>query len=540
MSQYTVTVIDTVGIQPYIFSSNRLRENIGASYLVERLGKEWLEESLKQVFGDQSRFHFPKSEEDFQQPSRIDQEEQLQAEVVYTAGGNSVLLFQEKQDAIKVLKELSWRLLNEAPGLNIAAAHQTFDWDDQGTLKATLDNLIQTEIEQCKNARQPSIPLLGLGVTASCMSTQLPAIGMSDPNDEERSYRISREVFYKIRASNQANIGLQQLFKDIVPEHCDFPMRFDHLGRTHNESSYVAVIHADGNNVGQRFKEWGKGLDNPAYVQAIRELSWSVQQAGIRALKAVLGKIVHAIKGKTLYLLDSSGKASQEIPLKLSEEGKIYLPFRPLVYGGDDVTFVCDGRLGIALAALYLEEFEKQKDPKNDNFYACAGVSIAKAHYPFVRSYELSNQLCKSAKKLVRSHDKQASAIDWHLAASGLIGSLEEIRQREYHVAEGKLHLRPLWLEPEHDDSQNWQSFRKVAMEFNNPEKWSRNKVMALREELRQGANATRNFLQLYRLGKLPELSTNVMRLSETGWNGDVCGYFDAIEAMEFYAPLAE
>jgi hypothetical protein len=82
-------VIDTVGIQPYIFSSNRLRENVGASYLVECLGKEWLEEALKKSIGE--KYHFPKIKADFNLGLRLDQESLLQAEVIYTAGGNSVI-----------------------------------------------------------------------------------------------------------------------------------------------------------------------------------------------------------------------------------------------------------------------------------------------------------------------------------------------------------------------------------------------------------------------------------------------------------------
>jgi hypothetical protein len=66
-------------------------------------------------------------------------------------------------------------------------------------------------------------------------------------------------------------------------------------------------------------------------------------------LQAVAKKLIHAIKGQTLYL---EGNPVQEISLKLSNEGKICLPFRPLVYGGDDVTFVCDGRLGLVLLKL--------------------------------------------------------------------------------------------------------------------------------------------------------------------------------------------
>ena len=42
-----VTVLDTTGIQPYIFGSNRLRENVGASYLVSQATDEWVKEVLK-------------------------------------------------------------------------------------------------------------------------------------------------------------------------------------------------------------------------------------------------------------------------------------------------------------------------------------------------------------------------------------------------------------------------------------------------------------------------------------------------------------
>ena len=42
MRKFTVTVLDTTGIQPYIFGSNRLRENIGASYLVSEATDDWV------------------------------------------------------------------------------------------------------------------------------------------------------------------------------------------------------------------------------------------------------------------------------------------------------------------------------------------------------------------------------------------------------------------------------------------------------------------------------------------------------------------
>jgi hypothetical protein len=79
-----------------------------------------------------------------------------------------------------------------------------------------------------------------------------------------------------------------------------------------------------------------------------------------------------------------------------------FLLLRPLVYGGDDFTFVCDGRLGLAVTALYLKKYREilQEKLQKENASgdrtstekmgcSCPGVATARAHDPFSRSYEL-------------------------------------------------------------------------------------------------------------------------------------------------------
>jgi hypothetical protein len=39
--QYVLVAVETAHIQSYIFASNRLRENVGASYLVTAATGEW-------------------------------------------------------------------------------------------------------------------------------------------------------------------------------------------------------------------------------------------------------------------------------------------------------------------------------------------------------------------------------------------------------------------------------------------------------------------------------------------------------------------
>jgi len=140
------------------------------------------------------------------------------------------------------------------------------------------------------------------------------------------------------------------------------------------------------------------------------------------------------------------------------------------------------------------------------------------------------------------------SALDWHLAASGLSGSISDIRQREYQVPAGSLSMRPVRLKKESDsDWRTWEGFTKVVKHFNEDEEWKgrHNKVIALRDVLRQGINATENFLKNYRikdkqLPSFPECSGLSVTLAQQGWVDEVCGYFDAIEAMEFYISLRE
>ncbi|MGB7712168.1 MAG: hypothetical protein WBL95_21990 [Microcoleus sp.] len=558
MSEYTATVIDTTGIQPYIFGSNRLRENIGASYLVDAATKAWVEDALQKLLGN--NFYCPNEEKNTPEAKPWIEDGDLRAEVVYAGGGNAVILFKSLADAVSFTKILTARALREAPGLNLVVAHQSFDWKPKA-LAQIIDNLRGKELEIKKQQRIPSVPLLGLGITASCNSTQLPAIGKSDEFDapKEDSYFVSREVKYKLKAVKPANDKLKAFFKDIDAEKYDFPLRADNLGRTRDESSYVAVVHADGNGMGDRFKEHGEKFSdyNRQYIIAIRKLSWSVNQIGIAALRAVgnalVRSITHHADGAFIQSIDDRGKVIGQILLQ-QENGKIYLPFRPLVYGGDDVTFVCDGRIGLTLATLFLKEFEKEAaDIKL--LTACAGISIAKSHYPFAPSYALSESLCGNAKKIVRETKKQGnlefSGLDWHIAASGLIGSIGEIREREYRIngntVEKKLTMRPIRLKRDDGEWQNWDDFQQVVTEFITGEDWEgkRNKVIALREVLRKGSETTKQFLHAYRLSHLPVFSqASVEDLKIEGWiDGDsgerVCGYFDAIEAMEFYLPIS-
>jgi hypothetical protein len=135
------------------------------------------------------------------------------------------------------------------------------------------------------------------------------------------------------------------------------------------------------------------------------------------------------------------------------------------------------------------------------------------------------------------------TALDWHFAVSGLVLPLGEVRKREYTVPDGNLLMRPVRLNPPNGDWRSWETFTQVMQTFQDEDgPWAgrRNKVKALRQALRDGRQAVPHFLASYPdLKSLPEIR-GLPTMAEQGWQGPRCGYFDAIEALDFYVPLEE
>lgn len=538
MAEYILTALDVTGIQRYIFNSNRLKENVGASELVYRATMRYVFEALPP-----SSHNVVDIETGSLDASKTIEAGNIQAEVVYAAGGNVLILFQNMDQARKLVADLSKKLILEAPGLDLAAAHYQFDWTTT-TIGEARSQVLQ-DLQQAKNRRAASQPLLGLGVTVACQSTGLPAVAIH-PDKRDENYPVSAQVWAKIEHAEKANDRFktvikadENLWQKILDEKYYFPLEFDDFGRSKNEHSYIAVVHADVNGMGaqvQKVFDAGQrqGKDNRTCITEVRQFSDRVQTAARAALVKTIETLVLSI--------NKDKKIANTIPLTEKRQPNTedfigyYLPVRPLVFGGDDLTFVCDGRLGLSLAVTYLNAFEAAiSDP---TITASVGISVAKTHYPFARAYELAEELCSEAKRYVK---REAAAFDWHFAASGLLGDLEAIREKQYTVEDGKkLYMRPIRLKSANGDWRTWDNVEQTISAFKK-EQWAdqHNKVIKLRRALRNGQVGVQQFLTAYDDSTLPEMTHPAVEgLTENGWVGDRCGYFDSIEAMDFYVPL--
>ncbi len=506
-------LLEAVSIQSYIFQSNTLKTNMGASHLIQHeIFDTHLKQAVSQVFGksyDSSWEAWKSNPADI----RISKEP---FEIGYIGGGNALLLFQEEDTAKQVIKAWSRLLLVKTPGIVTAAAIRQFKTDD---FKKSLDDLFK-ELKENKAKYIPQTVIPRHGITAECRQSGLSA---EDWDKDEKKF-ISSVTGAKLNAAKPARDYFQDAFKSQLQDIYCFPNEFEKMGSLKGEDSHIAVVHIDGNRMAKRFQ-------NANSLKAIRELSVSVNQATVKAFSELVSHVVDNYRTIMENDLDFKPSAYPK------DEGKYCLPLTPIVLGGDDVTFVCDGKLGIYFAKQFIESFEKKTVSDKKKLTACAGIAIIKNKYPFYRGYELSGELCTSAKFLngkEENPEKMISALDFHVSMSGIFGSLDHIRQNHFQAPEGNLLNRPYKLIPAHSgDEQSLDLMIELAGKLKHD--FPRSKIKALQSVLSLSKPDHDKFVAetKFRDRSLPEMPGKV-NYHETVFNEKTI-YYDMIEITEFY-----
>ena len=519
MSNYMgqcIAVFGTASLQRYVFQSNRLKENIGASHLV----KYWLDEGLLEAIKqsgctvDTTVWDEYKADPSMCRPEKpVDTSKDVN--FIYVGGGNAALLCKSQDIAKKAVKAWSRKLLENAPGLRVAVGYADVDSSLTEAYRSALKNL-----SQCEEALPFGDTLYGLPVVRTCTTTGLPA----SVNSQEGDGWISQPAASKRnqvgteREPGDAQKDIRREFKSILKEDQHFAIELDKLGGSKGES-HIAVVHADGNGMGKYLIDVVKSAEDDAeFLHHIRAFSASVSLLSRNALKETLQ-----------YLRDA-------LPLESLQHLKNIFPLRPIVYGGDDLTFVCDGRLGLDLAAFYLKAFSKGtikvcgEDKPVD---ACAGVAIVPTKFPFARAYHFAEELCGLTKSYLREKKLTGSWLDFQIIQEGVTRSISALRAVQYRSFEGqKLHQRPYQV------SEKWDAFVTILKEFQS-QKWPRSRAKGLLQILTRGPVETQHFIKgaQWRDLKLP---SSPVSDSDTGWTGGdapkrTTPYFDPLEALDFY-----
>ncbi len=514
--------IDTVSIQRYVFGSNKLKENLGGSYLIQEMYQTHLRNAVKEIFPSCNDTDFDAWEA--QPGTCLMETHNAPFETGYIGGGNALLFFKEKDHAIAFIKEWTKSLLAHAPGVVTAVAYDTFDLDD---FKAQNKRLFR-KLQANKYQFIPQTIIPRHGITAECPHTGYSMDIWNGKEDTEEQEHVSSVAHAKICASKEATNKLVREFADVLKDTYCFTDQLDKLGQLKGEDSHVATVHIDGNGMGKRFR-------NAESLKAIRDLSKSVRAATVESFRALLTTITTQFP----QIQDALGFDNEKRQFYPRDDkgNKLVIPVRSIIMGGDDITFVCDGKLGVYFAKIFLEAFEMQIASDKLQLSACASIAITKTKYPFYRGCKLAEQLCKSAKIKRKKEGSEGSWLDFHVAYGGFSGALEEIRNAHYTAAQGGLLFGPYRTgdHPEYGLNTLTKNIRELTLTTTPEKQFPRSKLKELRQVITLGKDATSRFvLELDARGlQLPEIKGQSYQ--KTLWENSKTPYFDMVELMEFY-----
>jgi len=196
-----------------------------------------------------------------------------------------------------------------------------------------------------------------------------------------------------------------------------FPVEFNRIGR----SGYLAVIAADGNNIGDRSKKVREELSTADFFER--------EARGERFFHETRNIVRRA-------LVDALGNTFRLIVPKTELPDNFELPFRLLMVGGDDVLVLCDAVFGPDLLVNYATQIEELAKQRKHELTIGAGMAIVKRSFPFHQTHALAEELIGSAKRLVRDGTSTKlsarSTVDWLSVSESWYENIRAVRKRDY------------------------------------------------------------------------------------------------------------
>ncbi|WP_374690954.1 hypothetical protein [Accumulibacter sp.] len=524
MARQHLLFIETSGNQSYIYATNKLRENIGASELTYRAGTQWVLDAAG----------FPEAPTGEPRAYRkwlAAGPKRLGVEVVLATSGKALLVVAEREQARQILAVLTRRAATAAPGLSVSGA--IVDLPSRQT-----DDVARAigAVHRRFNANRDLLPTPAqrfamLPFCQPCATSGLPASDFgSEAAGRDESIPLAAPALAKRACAGDWFARIRQVFRN---NDADFYIAAsaDQLEREFEDLPWLAVVHSDGNGLGQimmQFDRWLQPGDD--YLATLRDFSVQLDEATENAFY------------RACQRLRDAGAAREP---RTGERRR--LPVVPLLLGGDDLTALVHGHHALPFARSFLRSFEDESSRQPTiariaqhalgagRLSVAAGVAIVKTHFPFHSAYDLAESLLRSAKAVKRKvpsvdgrHPHPCSALDFHVLFDAAYTSLAAIREQRRTAADG----RRLWGGP-------YVVTREEELGASPGREWAhRHHLDALlarvniinRRDAEQRAQLPRSQLHMLREALAQGKDVADARLRELGWLNEK-GLADLLEA---------
>ena len=464
MTSYLV-MLQTNSNQSFIFSSPRLREQIGASFEITLLSR-WVKEEAEKLLKPKPL------------PTTF---------CVSDSSGKVIVRFTEKEGepgalAKQLITQVTRRALTDAPGLDVTgvfieAKPGAREAEDLETAPEALD---ATDLEKLDRAfseyslnrrpaaaRFPQFPFLERAdESALPASSSLEVLSFSarftdsliQPNNHDEGSslslpsRVKRAFAWTSRKQQVDDVKerLAKRGKELKQEPPLDPTELaaafqdgEEFEDTKDMLSSVGVVHIDGNGVGAIMRDLEsahEAVNNIVGKQP--DVTEMPPVSGISDFQSFIMEVNRRLDNVVKDAIALSWHKIQKLTPKTT------VPIVPVIVGGDDVTVYTDGRYAIPFAEAYIHHYEKlTKDddllsvlaivaggkktdaPERDQFEiddyiiqnpgpltASAGVAIVGRNFPFHIAYDLAEELVSRGKKLGKKPGTvPCSTINFHV-----------------------------------------------------------------------------------------------------------------------------
>lgn len=384
------------GIQGFIFQTNELKDIVGASELVENICTEMFK-------------HYSKN-----------------GKIVVNAAGNVKCIFSKKEDCEFAVRYFPKSVMEKAPGITISQAVVMLQ-PDESDFKDQVEKLEQ----RLHSQRNKPLRRVNYGPMAALRSrkTGFPAVevvndkGNTDFLDEAT---VAKREFSRPDLPENSTLRLAK--KSFGNEELSAKAIAYDIGDLTDKNDWIAIIHADGNGLGQVVATKNKKPGE------LKDFSEKLDVATVKAAQQAFVEIV---------------KSPDYCP-----SGDV-VPIRPVVLGGDDMTVICQASLAMRYATSYIRHFEENtlNNGKENALTACAGIAYMKSSYPFHYGYRLAEALCEEAKKDAKRKDhlrkdgKAPSCIMFHKIQGSYVSNFSQIERDELTInSKNSLKFGPYYL----------------------------------------------------------------------------------------------
>ena len=412
MDKPVLCILDTRQIQAFMFRANSYFDTLGGSDLMLHILNDAIYSALKTI-------DTPLEDDEFDLSRDPDAEipyfksERIKFQMIISAAGNALFIVRTGRLAQKIIRKCSRYYLDHAYSLNVDAAVTEMTGDFSRDISS-----LYSRLDAIKASGDIANPLGSLSVAIRENRTGEPVEGIDPVHGD-----------YVSRASILRR-------KEVVGRGTVIGMDDIKTTRTPDGKDYLAVIHADGNNLGitiariiQNTSDYEEG------IRARRIIDRNISGSYDRIMKATMADL------RAYY---------EKIRTDNTDFAHV---FQIIHQAGDDLNILCNAGMVFPFLEFFYRNLEGNLLFRERGLqlplYVCTGIAFVTRKTSFASAYALAESCCASAKKVAKQKDNLRDGlagnwIDYQISDYPGSQDLELLRSRAFITRDDvNLLLRP-------------------------------------------------------------------------------------------------